>query len=71
MATPDLFHNMTDSQINLFSSKLAALSELGSNAPVGASTADYAALIADDLKDPNKQKKYLKHLAKVGYAKPK
>jgi hypothetical protein len=24
-------------------------------------------MIADDLKDPEKQKKYSKHLAKVGY----
>ena len=70
-ATPDLFHNMTDAQIRTFSSKLAALPELGSNAPVGASTADYAAIIASDLADENKQKTYHKHLAKLGFAKVK
>ena len=70
-ATPDLFHNMTDAQIRTFSSKLAALPELGSNAPIGASTADYASIIASDLADENKQKKYHKHLAKLGFAKVK
>ena len=71
IANDDGFIKMTDSQINLFSSKLAALPELGSNAPLGKSTAEFAAIIASDLADPNKQKKYIKHLAKVGYAKPK
>ena len=66
-ATPDLFHNMTDDQISTFSKKLAALPELGSNAPVGMKTADFVAMIADDLKDPDKQKKYSKHLAKLGF----
>lgn len=66
-ATPDLFHNMTDDQISTFSKKLAALPELGSNAPKGASTEQFAAIIADDLKDPDKQKKYSKHLAKLGF----
>jgi len=66
-ATPDLFHNMTDDQIGTFSKKLAALPELGSNAPMGASAEQFAAIIADDLKDAEKQKKYHKHLSKVGY----
>lgn len=67
----DLFHNMTDAQIRTFSSKLASLPELGSNAPIGASTADYAAMIADHLADPIKQKQYHKHLSKLGFAKVK
>ena len=71
IANDDGFIKMTDSQINLFSSKLAALPELGSNAPLGKSTAEFAAIIASDLADPNKQKKYSKHLAKLGYAKHK
>ena len=58
---------MTDSQIKLFSSKLAALSELGSNAPIGASTAEYASLIANELRDSEKQNKYSKHLEKLGF----
>ena len=66
-ATPDLFHNMTDDQISTFSNKLSALPELGSNAPMGASAEQFAAIIADDLKDADKQKKYHKHLAKLGF----
>ena len=66
-STPDLFHNMTDDQISTFSKKLAALPEVGSNAPVGMKTPDFVAMIADDLKDADKQKKYSKHLAKLGF----
>lgn len=62
---------MTDSQIKLFSSKLAALSELGSNAPIGASVSDYAAIIANELRDTSKQEKYHKYLKKVGYQQQK
>lgn len=58
---------MTDSQVRLFSSKLAALPELGSNAPIGASVSDYAAIIANELRDTNQQQKYHKYLSKVGY----
>jgi len=58
---------MTDSQIKLFSSKLAALEELGSNAPIGASVNDYAKIIANELRDTNKQQRYHKYLSKVGY----
>ena len=61
------FIKMTDSQIKLFSSKLASLNELGSKAPVGASTDDYANLIANELRDPSQQQKYHKYLSKVGY----
>lgn len=62
---------MTDSQIKLFSSKLASLSELGSNAPIGASTNDYAKIIANELRDASKQEKYHKYLSKVGYEQKK
>ncbi|KAA0921783.1 replication initiation protein [Psychrobacter sp. ANT_H56B] len=65
--TPDLFHNMTDSQISTFSAKLAALPELGSNAPIGKSTAEFAAIIASDLADEDKQLRYMPYLAKLGY----
>lgn len=58
---------MTDSQIKLFSSKLASLPELGSLAPVGVSTAEYASLIATELRDSDKQKKYSKKLEKLGF----
>ncbi|MGP5495522.1 replication initiation protein RepM, partial [Psychrobacter celer] len=60
----DSYIKMTDSQIKTFSKKLAALPELGSNAPMGASAEQFAAIIADDLKDAEKQKKYHKHLSK-------
>lgn len=63
----DAYIKMTDSQIKTFSNKLAALPELGSNAPTGASTEQFAAMIADDLKDADRQKKYRKHLAKLGF----
>ena len=58
---------MTDSQVKTFSAKLAALPELGSNAPIGKSTAEFAAIIANDLVDENKQAQYMPHLAKLGY----
>ena len=67
IAKDDGYIKMTDSQISTFSKKLAALPELGSNAPMGASAEQFAAMIADDLKDADKQTKYRKHLAKVGY----
>lgn len=63
----DSYIKMTDSQIKLFSSKLAALPELGSNAPIGASTDEYAAIIANELRDTSQQQKYHKYLSKVGY----
>lgn len=62
---------MTDSQVKLFSSKLAGLPELGSLAPIGASTDDYANFIANELRDTSQQQKYHKHLSKVGYQPPK
>ncbi len=66
-AIDDSFIKMTDKQISTFSSKLAALPELGSNAPIGGSADDFAKQIADDLRDAEKQKKYSKHLAKLGF----
>ena len=65
--TPDMFNDMTDSQIATFSSKLARLPELGNDAPIGGSTDDYATLIATHLADPVKQKKYHQYLDKLGY----
>ena len=59
---------LSDPQIKLFSSKLASLSELGSNAPIGASTDDYANLIANELRDTSQQQKYHKHLDKLGFS---
>lgn len=61
------FLQMTADQITTFSNKLASLPELGSNAPMGASTAEYAAIIANDLADKTKQAAYLPHLEKLGF----
>ena len=66
-AIDDSFIKMTDKQISTFSSKLASLPELGNDAPIGGSVDDFAKQIADDLRDPIKQQKYIKHLGKVGY----
>ena len=61
------FIKMTPDQLGTFSKKLAALPELGSNAPVGMKTPDFIAMIYDDLKDADKQKKYHPYLEKLGY----
>lgn len=61
------FIKLTDSQIRLFSGKLARLPELGNDAPQGRDFDHYATVIADHLADENQQKKYMPYLAKVGY----
>jgi len=66
-AIDDSYIKMTDKQISTFSAKLARLPELGSNAPTGASVEQFAAIIANDLKDRDKQNIYRKHLAKLGF----
>lgn len=66
-ASDDDFIKMTDKQISTFSSKLASLHELGSSAPIGVSTEQYAEIIASDLRDKNKQRRYHKYLEQVGY----
>ena len=67
IANDNGYIKMTDKQISTFSSKLASLPELGSLAPIGASTAEYASLIANELRDSEKQNKYSKHLEKLGF----
>jgi len=61
------FIKLSEPQIKLFSSKLASLSELGSDAPIGASTDVYAEIIANELRDTEQQQKYHKYLSKIGY----
>lgn len=58
---------LTPKQIETYSSKLARLSSLGSKAPVGASTEEYASKIATELKTSEGVKKYLPHLIKLGF----
>jgi plasmid replication initiation protein len=67
IANDNGYIKMTDKQISTFSSKLAALPELGSDAPIGASTDVYAEIIANELRDTSQQQKYHKYLSKVGY----
>lgn len=59
--------NMTAKQVSTYSKRLAALPELGSQAPIGASIDSYASMIANDLVDSVKIKKYTKYLDKVGF----
>ena len=58
IANDNGYIKMTDKQISTFSSKLAALPELGSDAPIGASTDVYAEIIANELRDTSQQQKY-------------
>lgn len=67
----DAFIKLSPGQITTFSNKLAKLPELGSNAPVGKSTEEFAELIAGELIDKAKQEKYHAFLGKVGYKSPK
>ena len=66
-AADDGYIKMTADQIATFSAKLANVPALGSNAPIGASTAEYATLIAEHLADKDKQAAYLPHLEKLGF----
>lgn len=57
----------TPKQLSIYSKRLAELPALGSNAPVGATTESYAASIAIELSDNDKQKKYIKYLDNLGF----
>lgn len=65
--TLDLFHDLTDKQIAIFSYKLAKIPELSSSAPVGADYDQFAQIIANELKDKDKQSKYKPYLKKLGF----
>lgn len=67
--TGDLFSidGMSDKQIAMFSRQLAELPELGNFAPIGASAETFAQIIADELRNPLLQVKYIDHLKKVGF----
>ena len=68
--TGDLFsiNGLSDKQIAMFSRKLAELPELGSKyCPVGASAETFAQIIADELKNPLLQVKYIDYLKKLGF----
>ena len=65
--TPDLFHKMTESQLDTFSSKLSELPEVQTMAQAGEDMKPFIARIRSMLKDPEKQKTLLPHLAKLGF----
>ena len=67
--TGDLFSidGMSDKQIAMFSRQLAELPELGNFAPVGASAETFAQIIADELRNPLLQVKYIDYLKKLGF----
>ena len=65
--TPDLFHKMTESQLDTFSSKLSELPEVQKMAHAGEDMKPFIARIRSMLKDSEKQKSLLPHLAKLGF----
>lgn len=65
--TPDMFHKMTESQLDTFSGKLSDLSAVQSMANVGESMLSFKARLRSMLKDPEKQKKLIPHLKEVGF----
>lgn len=60
---------MTDSQRMTFSAKLSRLPELShlAKGSAGQSYEAFAIQIAEELKDKEKQKKYVQYLEKVGF----
>ena len=65
--TVDMFFKMSDAQINMFGNQLAQLSELSHLADGNESYDALASRIKDMLKDPDKQKKFIPHLRKLGF----
>ena len=65
--TPDMFHKMTESQLDTFSSKLSDLSAVQSMANVGETMQSFKARLRQMLKDPEQQKKLQPHLKQVGF----
>ena len=58
---------MTESQLDTFSSKLSELPEVQTMAHAGEDMKPFIARIRSMLKDPEKQKILLPHLAKLGF----
>lgn len=65
--TVDMFYNMTDAQLDTFSSKLSALGEVQAMAHVGEDMKPFVARLRSMLKDPEKQKKLAPYLSQVGF----
>lgn len=65
--TPDLFHKMTEAQLDTFSSKLADLPQVQKMAHAGEEMRAFIPRIRAMLKDPEKQKKLQPHLKQLGF----
>jgi plasmid replication initiation protein len=65
--TPDMFHKMTESQLDTFSGKLSDLSAVQSMANVGETMPSFKARLRSMLKDQEKQKKLVPYLKQVGF----
>lgn len=65
--TVDMFYNMTDAQLDTFSSKLSELAEVQAMANVGEDMKPFVARLRSMLKDPEKQKKLQPYLKQLGF----
>lgn len=66
--TPDLFHQLTDKQVNWFGAKLANDASFGSKyAKQGEDIKSFEHRIKQALKDPDNQQKWADDLKRVGY----
>jgi plasmid replication initiation protein len=65
--TIDMFHRMTESQLDTFSSKLSDLSAVQSMANVGETMPSFKARLRQMLKDPKQQQKLQPYLKQVGF----
>ena len=63
----DTFIKMSDSQLDTFASKLADLAEVQGMADAGEEMPAFKARLRSILKDPEKQKKLLPYLSKIGF----
>lgn len=67
--TPDLFHQLTDKQVDFFSAKLAKDAKFGSkHAKVGEDVKAFEQRIKQELTNPDNQKKWADDLKRVGYS---
>ena len=66
--TPDLFHHMTPKQVAHFARLLAEDAAFGSvYAKIGQTSSEFAAYVARELSNPEKQREWDSYLLKLGY----
>lgn len=65
--TIDMFFNMTDAQLDTFSSKLAELSDIQKMGYVGEDMKPFVARLREMIKDPEKQKILRPYLKQLGF----